>query len=107
MEPTARTNRNTISAVWRRACSWRSKKSMALETPGEMLALRERDFHRLALFRRLGRLEKRRLPELAETGDEVVREALDRGVVAHHRVVVGLARERDLVLRAGQLFRDL
>ena len=47
-----------------------------------------------------------RVGEVEHAGDEVAREALDLGVVAHDGVVVELAREGDLVLGRGQLLLE-
>src|SRR5436309_5905065 len=101
---TARTTPTTASAksttrydVLRRARAWLSKNVTATTSA-------ERDARRLALLRALGRLQRLRRREHEEVGDEVAREALAADVVVHHRVVVALARERDPVLGARQLF---
>src|SRR3990172_4392334 len=51
-------------------------------------------------------LEIFRRGEVEHRGDEVGREGLDLVVVRHHRVVVELAREGDLVLRRGQFLLE-
>src|SRR5882724_1571409 len=95
--PTASANSTTRSEVLRRARAWCSKNVTATTSA-------ERDARRLALLRALGRLQRLRRREHEEVGDEVAREALAADVVVHHRVVVALARERDPVLGARQLF---
>src|SRR5207253_28554 len=62
------------------------------------------DLRRLALLRRFGRLQELRCRKAEHAGEDAVREGLAARVVFHHRVVVGLARERHLVLGAGELF---
>src|SRR5436853_6405276 len=83
----------TITPLLRRARLWCSKK----------FKLAERNLRSLALFRRFCGLQKLRGAEAEEAGEEIVRDRLALRVVLHHRVVVGLARERDLVLGAGEL----
>jgi hypothetical protein len=41
-------------------------------------------------------------PEI--TGDDIARKDLDASVKLHHRIIIGLARESDLVLGRGQFF---
>src|SRR5467141_4938755 len=90
---TASAYQSTSQRVVRRACSCRSKKSK----------LAERDLRHPALLRRLGRLQELRGGEAERPGEQVVREGFPARVVFHRRVVVGLAREGDPVLGAGQL----
>src|SRR5712664_2624688 len=78
-----------------------SKKSIAAPTGSG-----ERDFHWLPLDRALD-LPEPRFDEAPPAGDQRYREALAARVVRGHRVVVGLPRERDLVLRRGQLLGEL
>src|SRR6185369_4409739 len=89
---TASAYSRTIVRVLRRArsCCW---KKFNLE----------RDFGRFALLGRLGRLQELRRTEAEGAGEEVVREGLALRVVFHHRIVERLARERHLVLGAGEL----
>src|SRR5882672_773415 len=89
---TDRPKSSTITWLLRRASCWCSKK----------FKLRERDLRRLALFRRFGRGEQLGRPEVEHAGEDAVGEGLALGVVVHHRVVERLAREGDLVLRAGE-----
>src|SRR4051794_38741831 len=85
---TARTNRTINQSVCRLARSCASKKSIGSG---------ERDFHCLTLDGVLD-LPRTCLGESAPAGDERDREDLPSGVVGHPRVVVGLPRERHLVL---------
>src|SRR3954463_7920986 len=94
MATTEARNSATITPLFRRARLWCSKK----------FKLAEGDFGRLALFGRLGGLQELGRPEAECAGEEVVRHGLALGVVLHHRIVIGLPREGDLVLGAGELF---
>src|SRR6185436_2884481 len=87
-------NSSTITRLLRRASCWCSKK----------FKLGERNLRCLALFRGLGGGEQLGRAEAEHAGEDGVRERLALGVVLHHRVVERLARERDLVLGAGELF---
>src|SRR5436190_24121611 len=93
MATTESRNSTTITPLLRRARLWCSKK----------FKLAERDLGRLALFSRLGGLQELGGAEAECAGENVVRHGLALGVVLHHRVVIGLAREGDLVLGAGEL----
>src|SRR5688572_13077965 len=93
---TASAYQNTSRRERRRARSCCSKKSK----------LRERDLRRLALLGRFGRVQELGGVETEHAGEDVVRKGLAPGVVFHHRVVERLARERHLVLGAGELFLD-
>src|SRR5688572_14627433 len=90
---TATRYHRTSQRELRRERSCASKKSK----------LRERHLRRLALLGRLGGLQELGGVEAEHPGEEVVRERLALGVVLHHRVVERLARERHLVLGAGEL----
>src|SRR5438105_8802351 len=82
--------------------------------PREVLLLEERgrcqaraleaDLRRLALLHRFGRLQELRCRKAEHAGEDAIREGLEARVVFHHRVVIGLARERHLVFGAGELF---
>src|SRR5258708_15476105 len=87
--------RATITQVLRRASAWCSKKFKLL--------LGERNLRRLALFRRLGRLQQLGRAEAEHAGEDVAGEGFALRVVGHHRIVERLAREGDLVLGAGEL----
>src|SRR5688572_32947659 len=91
---TATAYQRTSQRELRRARSWCSKK----------FKLREGNLRRLALFGRFGRLQQLGGVEAERPGDDAGREGLALDVVFHHRVVVRLAREGDLVLGAGELF---
>src|ERR671919_593729 len=90
---TATAYQRTSQRELRRERSCCSKKSK----------LREGDLRRLALLGRLGRLQELGGAEAEHAGEDHVGERLALGVVHHHRVVERLARERDLVLGAGEL----
>src|SRR6185295_11514081 len=96
---TASRNSTTMILLLRRARLWCSKKVFNYR-------LRERDLRRLALLGRFGRVQQLRRAEAEHAGEHVVREGLALGVVFHHRVVEGLARERHLVLGAAELLLD-
>src|SRR5258706_7382186 len=93
MATTESRNSTTITPLLRRARLWCSKK----------FKLAERDLGRLALFSRLGGLQELRGGEAECAGEDAVREGFALGVVLHHRIVIGLAGEGDLVLGAGEL----
>src|SRR5436190_9049606 len=99
---TASTNSSPITRVLRRATCWCSKKVAAAATRARLeLYLRS-----LALLCRLGRLQQLGLTEAEHPGKDRIGERFALGVVFHHRIVERLARERDLVLGAGELFLD-
>src|SRR5687767_7748769 len=97
--PTARAYISTSSLVLRLAWAWLSKNVVK--------NLLERDFRHLALLGRLGGFQQRGRLEAEHAREHRVREGLALGVVLHHRVVVGLAREGDLVLGGGEFLLNL
>src|SRR5262245_866537 len=100
---TASMNSSTITRVLRRATCWCSKKVAATATRWNRLELHLRS---LALLRRLGRLQQLGRAEAEHSREDRVGERLALGVVLHDRIVERLARERDLVLGAGELLLD-
>src|SRR5512141_3129885 len=98
MHTTASRNKATMVRELRRATSWRSKKFM-----GGREERLELDLRRLAFLGRLRGLQELRGGEAEHAGEDARREGFAPRVVFHHRVVEGLAREGDLVLRAGEL----
>src|SRR3954471_12381866 len=106
---TARRKRHTITRLFRRASCWCSKNEtrficMAQARPGTSRGrLGQRDLGRLALVGRFGGLQELGRTEPHRAGEGHLGEGLAPCVVLHHRVVVRLAREGDLVLGAAEL----
>src|SRR5690606_31169779 len=87
----------------RRACACAPKKSIpAFSCAGSGEA-------HLRGFTLLGRraVEHLRGLEAEPAGNDGIGEHLARVVIAHHRVVEGLAREGDAILGGGELFGEL
>src|SRR3989337_3252542 len=85
-------------------CSTRRPGGWPFRIPGRSSNLSKVRLRHAPAF--LPCLEIFRRAEVEHRGDEVGREGLELAVVRHHRVVVELARERELVLRRGQLLLD-
>src|SRR5207237_8362788 len=94
---TASANRRTRYEVLRRARACCSKNVTATRSA-------ERDARRRALLRPLSGLQGLRRHEREKRGDDIRGEAFAADVVLHDRVVVALARERDPIFRARELF---
>src|SRR6188474_2564775 len=83
-----------------------AKTSAARRRPRRRAGASEADLRRLAR-RRLLELEVLALLEVEEPGDDVRRDALERGVVREDGVVVDLPGDRDLVLGLLELALEL
>src|SRR4249919_2414289 len=111
MPVTANANNTTSRTDARRAAAWCSKKFMAPCSPadGGRRGASELHLRRRAHLRLVGgrNLEQRGGRELEHASDHARREDFTPVVVAHHRIVEGLAGERDLVFGRRQLLGQL
>src|ERR1035438_6870217 len=112
MATMARISRTMSRRLERRADSWFWKNVAAMVMVAGSARWRvgrglELDLDCLLLLVRLGRGQLFGWLEAKVVAHQVARELLRGVVVGHHGVVEGLAREGDLVLRAGELLAHL
>src|SRR6185312_3270160 len=104
MHTTASTNSTSMRLVCARARScWAKKFISALRRRQPEPGSGKRNLDRLLHVRRF-HFPRRGRREIEHVGDDRAREHFALVVVVHHAVVVGLAREGDLVFGRGELF---